>query len=76
MSQKVAVIMGGYSSEVPISLKSGSVVMEVLKSTEYTPFAIHILKDRWVHIDDYGSETSLNKDDFSVTLNNSKINFF
>lgn len=75
MSQKVAVIMGGYSSEIPISLKSGSVVMEVLKSTEYTPFAIHILKDRWVHVDDYGRETSINKNDFSVTIDNSKITF-
>ena len=44
MLKNIAIIMGGYSSEYQISLKSGSMVYDTLDRYKYTPYAIHILK--------------------------------
>lgn len=66
--------MGGYSSEVEISLKSGQVVYETLSSQKYNCYRAHILKNKWVVIDN-DEEYIINKDDFSVVIENEKISF-
>jgi len=71
----VAIIMGGYSSEYQISLKSGQVVYDTLDRNVFTPYRIHILKSKWVYVDDHNIETSINKDDFSVFIGERKIVF-
>jgi len=38
--------MGGYSSEVAISLTSGSVVYKNLDRAKYNPYSIHILQNQ------------------------------
>ena len=43
MKKNIAIIMGGYSSEVEISLKSGAVVYQHLSKEKYTTYKIHIL---------------------------------
>ena len=48
MKKKVAIIMGGYSSEYKISLKSGNVVHSYLNNTDFESYRIHIFKDKWV----------------------------
>ena len=73
--QKVAIIMGGYSSEYQISLKSGQVVYETLDRNKYKPFRIHIFKDKWVYVDENNSEIPINKDDFSLMINEEHIVF-
>lgn len=66
MSKKnIAVIMGGYSSEKGISLKSGAVVCETLDAEKYNVFAIHILKEGWFYVSFEGNQTAVNKNDFS-----------
>jgi D-alanine-D-alanine ligase len=75
MKKNIAIIMGGYSSEYEISLKSGNVVYETLKTTKYTPYRIHIFKDKWVYVDNNNEEFPVNKHDFSVTLNSKIIHF-
>ena len=45
MKQNIAIIMGGYSSEVAISLQSGTVVYEHLDRKKYTPYKVYILKN-------------------------------
>lgn len=67
--------MGGYSSEYPISLKSGGVVYDTLDRTKYNPFKVHILKDRWVYVDSDSNEYPINKHDFSVPLKSEHIRF-
>ncbi len=67
MTKTIAVIMGGYSSEYKISLKSGSVVYDTLDRTKYTPYSIHIFKNKWVYVDDSAVEYPIDKNDFSVT---------
>jgi D-alanine-D-alanine ligase len=75
MKKNIAIIMGGYSSEYKISLKSGNVVYETLDSSKYNPYRIHIFKDKWVYVDAYDDEFTVDKNDFSVTVNNTKITF-
>lgn len=73
--KNVAIIMGGYSSEYQISLKSGEVVYQHLDSSLYTPYRVHILKDKWVVVLDNSSEYLIDKNDFSVTIDQKKITF-
>lgn len=71
----IAVIMGGFSSEVEISLKTGAVVVASLSQTKYSPYAIHILSNKWVLVTENGEEFPVNKHDFSVTLKDKIIHF-
>jgi D-alanine-D-alanine ligase len=75
MTKTIAIIMGGYSSEYKISLKSGAVVYQTLDRNAYTPYAIHIFKKKWVYVDESGAEFPVDKNDFSVTVNSKKITF-
>ena len=75
MKKKIAIIMGGYSSEFKISLKSGNVVHKYLDKEKYDSYRIHILKDKWVYIDDSENEYTVNRDDFSVVLGSETVTF-
>ncbi len=48
MKLRIAVIMGGYTSEHDISLKSGTVVMSHIDKEVYDPYAVCIDKDAWL----------------------------
>ena len=73
--KNIAIIMGGYSSEFEISLKSGNVVYQYLDKTKYNGFRIHIFKEKWVYVDDNNNEFPIDKNDFSVNVNGIKVNF-
>ncbi|MUU79721.1 D-alanine--D-alanine ligase [Winogradskyella endarachnes] len=75
MKKNIAIIMGGYSSEYKISLKSGNVVYNTLDKTKYNAFRIHIFKEKWVFVNDRDEEISVDKNDFSVVINGTKITF-
>ncbi|WP_034043747.1 D-alanine--D-alanine ligase [Wocania ichthyoenteri] len=75
MKKNIAIIMGGYSSEYKISLKSGNVVFETLDASKYNAYRIHIFKDKWVYVDVNDAEFPIDKNDFSVTVKNKKITF-
>lgn len=75
MKKNIAIIMGGYSSEYLISLKSGSVVYDCLPKASYNAYCIHIFKDKWVYVADDLTEHPVNKADFSIVVTGSKINF-
>lgn len=73
--KKIAIIMGGYSSEYKISLTSGNVVYQNLDKTKFKGYRIHIFKEKWVYVDDNHAEFPIDKNDFSVSVNNEKITF-
>lgn len=75
MKKNIAIIMGGYSREYQISLKSGNVVYETLDKLKYNAYRIHIFKSKWVFVNDYDEEFPINKSDFSVSINETRINF-
>jgi D-alanine-D-alanine ligase len=67
--------MGGYSSEYKISLISGNVVYQTLDKTKYNGYRIHILKKKWVYVDANDAEFPIDRNDFSVTVEGTKITF-
>ena len=68
MKKNIAIIMGGYSSEFEISLKSGNVVYDYLDPAKFNKYRIYILQDKWVYVDENNSEYPINKHDFSITI--------
>ncbi|PWK18733.1 D-alanine--D-alanine ligase [Xanthomarina spongicola] len=75
MKKNIAIIMGGFSSEYEISLKSGNVVYQTLNNEKYAAYRIHIFKNKWVYVNDNDQEFPVDRNDFSITINNSKIKF-
>jgi len=75
MRKKIAIIMGGYSSEVEISLQSGNVVYENLDKEKYDLYRIHILEEKWVYMDKNNEEYPVDISDFSIVVSGYKIKF-
>ena len=75
MKKNIAIIMGGYSSEYQISLKSGTVVYNTLNKEKYNAYRIHVFIDKWVLVDANDNEFLIDKNDFSVVINQTKITF-
>lgn len=74
MKKNIAIVMGGYSSEVAISMKSGSVAFKHLNKEKFNPYQVHILPNKWVVIDD-DREYEIEKKDFSFFKGDKKITF-
>ncbi|KUJ54743.1 D-alanine--D-alanine ligase [Chryseobacterium aquaticum] len=73
MSKKdVAVVMGGYSDEYKVSLKSGQLIYDSLDRDLYNVYKIVILKDEWYFLDEKENKLPINKGDFSVSLNSTE----
>lgn len=73
--KKIAVAMGGFSSEFQISINSGNVVCESLDKSKYEVYPIHILKDGWFFVGENGEKSPINKNDFSFERNSEIIRF-
>ena len=73
--KKIAIIMGGYSSEYEISVRSGQVVYKWLDRERYEPYLVLIRKDRWVLLTDDGAELPVNRHDFSVSFGGAPLRF-
>jgi len=70
----VAVVMGGYSDESVISIRSGQLILNNLDRTKYTPFEVHILPQGWNVLHD-GQQYPINKGDFSFDKDGIKVTF-
>ncbi len=75
MKKNIAIVMGGYSSEVHISIKSGNVVYQNISKEIYNTYRVHILKEKWVALDESGNEYPINKHNFSFNMNGYNIRF-
>ncbi|WP_438961668.1 D-alanine--D-alanine ligase [Nonlabens sp.] len=73
--KNIAVLMGGYSHEWQISLKSGAVISKNLDRHLYDVYEIFILKDGWYYLDDQENKYFIDKNDFSITVNGEHIVF-
>jgi D-alanine-D-alanine ligase len=51
------------------------VVYQFLDQNLYKGYRIHILKDKWVYVDEQDNEFPIDRNDFSVTVNGEKITF-
>lgn len=71
MSKKnVAVVMGGYSDEYKVSLKSGQLIFDSLDRELYNVYKVVVLKDEWYFLDENDNKKPINKADFSAELGN------
>lgn len=74
--KNIAVVMGGYSDEYVVSLKSGQLIFDSLDRELYNVYKVVILKDEWYFIDDHDQKEHINKSDFSVDLSSGyKVKF-
>lgn len=72
--KNIAIVMGGYSSEAEISVKSGMVVYKHLDASKYNAYQVYILKDSWeVVVAD--EKFPVDKNDFSTVIQGKKILF-
>ncbi len=74
MLKNIAVITGGYSAEKIVSDKSAETVMATIDRSKFTPYLIHLEKDKWYSIQEE-QEILINKNDFSLSLNGLSLSF-
>ncbi|MGY8939928.1 MAG: D-alanine--D-alanine ligase [Flavobacteriales bacterium] len=75
MKKNIAIVMGGYSTEASISIKSGNVVYDQLDREKYAPYRVLISEEKWVALDARNTEYQIDKNDFSFVLKGEKILF-
>ena len=74
MSKKnVAVVMGGFSDEYKVSLKSGQLIYDSLDRDLYHVYKVVVLKEEWYFLTENEEKLPINKGDFSVTLSDGAI---
>ena len=75
MKKKIALVTGGYSSEAEISYQSVITVNNNVDRNLYDVYIIDITSEEWFYKNDEGKHIPVDKNDFSITLNDDKINF-
>lgn len=75
MKKNIAIVMGGYSSEYDISIKSGNLVYESLNRDKYVPYRVYIQKGKWVLKDEQGAEFPIDRHNFSAVIAGKRILF-
>lgn len=76
MSKKnVAVVMGGYSDEYVVSLKSGQLIYDSLDRDLYNVYKVVVLKDEWYFLTEDEQKLPINKADFTVEHQNETLKF-
>ena len=70
----IAVVMGGYSDESVISLRSGQLILTHLNKDKYQVFEVHILNEGWyVKVED--QKLPINRANFSFEHNGKSVKF-
>jgi D-alanine-D-alanine ligase len=70
----IAVVMGGYSDESVISLRSGQLILTHLNKDKYQVFEVHILNEGW-YVKKGDQKLPINRADFSFEHNGNSVNF-
>ena len=64
MKKNIAVLMGGYSLEHDISIKSGLNVFNSIDKLKFNVFKIIIEKESWYYLDDENQKFEINKKNY------------
>jgi len=73
--KNIALVAGGYSGEYVISVNSAEVIKKNLDSDRYFVYIILISENQWVYKSDDGTETPVDKNDFSIVHKGEKLTF-
>lgn len=71
----IALIAGGYSGEYVVSIKSAAVAEKYIDRTLFNVYKIIIERDKWYHKTAEGKEILVDRNDFSLKINRTKIKF-
>jgi D-alanine-D-alanine ligase len=77
MEQKptIAFVTGGYSTEAEISYKSALTIEKNIDKEKFSVYTIDITPDGWFHYLPGGGKIKVNKNDFTLQIDDSKISF-
>lgn len=72
----MAIVMGGYSAEYEVSMKSGQVVyQELLPLQRYRLFRVVLTRQHWLALDEDENAYAIEKNDFSFLLRGERVRF-
>jgi D-alanine-D-alanine ligase len=75
MKKKIALVAGGYTGESVVSMKSAQTVYTHLDKNKYEVYKLIIDSDSWRYIDEKEQAHPIDRNDFSINVNNDKIKF-
>ncbi len=75
MNKNVALLAGGYSGEYAISINSAQTIKANIDPNTYNVYTIVINKAGWLHTTATNQSISVDKNDFSLTIDGNKILF-
>ena len=73
MKPNVAIIAGGNSSEIVISVQSGENIFKAIDLDLFTPWLVHIQGDNWGVYDKNIEIAKIDKSDFSFSFEGEKV---
>lgn len=75
MKKNIALLAGGYSGEYVISIGTAKTIEQNLDADRYNTYKIIVTRDDWWHETADGAKISVDKNDFSLTIDGAKIHF-
>lgn len=75
MKNTIALVTGGFTGESYISFKSAEVIERNLDQEKFEVYTIIITKESWHYIDQNGIKHAVDKNDFSLLLDDKAIHF-
>ena len=75
MNKNIALVTGGYSGEAVISYNSAESIKKNIDTQKWNCYLIDINLSGWYFVDDSEKKTEVDKNDFSININGSKIIF-
>jgi D-alanine-D-alanine ligase len=75
MKPNIAFVTGGYSTEAVISYKSAITIEKNIDTEKYNVYKIDITPTGWFYEAGDGKKITVDREDFSLTLNGKKITF-
>jgi len=73
--KNIALLAGGYSGEYVISIQTAKTIESNLNPEEYNIYKIIVTRDGWWYETAEGKRTDIDKNDFSLTINGTKVTF-
>lgn len=75
MKKRIALVAGGFTGEIVISMKSAETVYKHLDKNKYDVYNIIIDHESWRYVDEANQSIIIDKNDFSVLIKGEKIRF-
>src|ERR1700739_4636429 len=75
MKKNIALLAGGYSGEYVISIQTAETIEKNLDSEKYNIYKIIVTHEDWYYEANDGTRISVDKNDFTLTIDAEKVTF-